>query len=1044
MLLNLITILIIVLGGIKTYQMNKEAFPAIDFDIVSILTIYPGASPSESELYVTNPIEDELKKVSGIDKVESTSVENWSSVIVYIDPERSDAQKNKTISDIQRAVDTVKDLPDEIPDPPKVESIDSGDMPVLEVSLYGNKTYAELHEIGVAIAERLEDLADVKDANIRGFREKEFWIEVDPDKLAKYNIGLSSITLALKSRNLNLPGGVLKGSGGEILVRTIGEIQTAEQISNLVLRNNSAGITIKIRDIGEVRETFEEQKKIYRSNAQNSINILVNKKATGDIIDLVEDVKRETRNYLQLTNNDDIEVAFINDMSVFVKNRLGVLLSNGYIGTGLVLLVLLLFLSKGIAFVTALGMPVAFLGCLMVMGYMGTTVNLISMFALVIVLGMLVDDAIIVAENIWQYYENGETPFDACVKGTTEVFWPVTATIATTIAAFSPLLMISGIFGKFIAVMPQVVIIALIASLVEAMLVLPSHAYEILKLGEQFGTSKKKRNKKGEAKTPRVHEVGFVEKFVNRAIDFYEKLLGYSLRFRYLITAIFIILLSVSSWYAQTKMKKILFPTEGIEAFFVRVSSPHKTSLLRTSEKIAALEKVIANLPASELKDYVAHIGEIRDDQQDPLARYGAHVAQIQVFLTPEKDRERSADEIIDFLRIELAPLKTQQEFDELYFSPIRLGPPVGKPVAIRIRGENLEEMNGISDLVQKELTSIEGVSDIADNYNQGKDELKIIVDEQKAAQSLLSVQEIALHVRAAIEGQISSYIRKDGDRIAVRVRYQESERKETEDLKRTRIVNRAGHMVKLSNVATFEESESVQAIIHHDYKRTITVTANVDEALTSSSQVNETIAPFLVTLQNKFPLLTIEKGGEYQDTDESIESLGEAFLVAIVLIFVILATQFRSLTQPLVVMLVIPFGSIGVVAAFVAHDMPLSFLGMIGLIGLSGVVVNDSIVLVDFINNARAKGMGVYEAIIYAGRRRFRAVWLTTLTTVFGLIPLVYGWGGHDLFLKPAATALGYGLIFGTLLVLFLVPTVYLIRVDAIKLLHKLIPKLN
>jgi multidrug efflux pump subunit AcrB len=1025
MLLNLLTVMVLLLGIKSVFEMNKEAFPTVDFDVVSILTAYPGASPRETELYVTNPLEDEVKKVSGIHRLESTSLENWSSLVVFLDPDGSASQKNKTINDIQRAIDLVQDLPDEVPNPPKVDSIDSGDLPVLEVALFGGKSFDFLHRVGERLQERLEDLDDVKDAKIRGWREREFWVEVDPSKLDRYNVSLATIQGVLKARNLNLPGGVLKSQDGDILVRTMGEVETAKQIESIVLRTNDAGIQIKIEDVAKVRATFEEQKKIYHSNSQPSINILINKKATGDIIDLVESVKEETNSFLKSSGYEkDVKAVYINDMSVFVRNRLGVLLNNGYIGILLVLVVLLLFLSKGIAVVAAMGMPVALLACLMVMGMQNVTINLISMFGLVIVLGMLVDDAIIVAENIWQYYEDGESAWDACVKGASEVFWPVTATIATTIAAFSPLMMVSGIFGKFIAILPQVVIIALLASLIEAMLVLPSHAYDMLKLGEA------RKGKRREKDKPSIKK-GYKNSIVQKSIDAYAKLLGMTLKLRYLFLVGIVALLAGCLWWSQTQMKQILFPSEGVEAFFIRAELQQKSSLDETDRRMRFVEKEIAALGDNELKNYVSHIGEIRDDPQDPLAQVGAHVAQIQVFLTPEKDRVRTADQIIEDLRVKLEPVTKAQEFKKLYFSRIRTGPPVGKPVAIRIRGDNLEIMDRTSDEIQAKLASIPGVSDISDNYNVGKDELKVIIDEDKASRSLLTVRDIALHVRAAIEGQIATYVRTGGDRIAVRVRYKEDERKEIDDFIDSRIINAAGYKVALKDIATFERSDSVQAIVHYNYRRTISVTAAIDETQTSSNEVNDTIAPYLEELRKQFPLTQFERGGEYEDTDQSMESLLDAFLIALAMIFVILATQFRSLTQPFVVMAAIPFGAIGVIIAFAVHDLPLSFLGMVGFIGLSGVVVNDSIVLVDFINNARATGMNAFDATIHAGRRRFRAVWLTTLTTVFGLIPLVYGWGGKDMFLKPAATALGYGLVFGTVLVLLMVPSLYLIRVD-------------
>ena len=339
--------------------------------------------------------------------------------------------------------------------------------------------------------------------------------------------------------------------------------------------------------------------------------------------------------------------------------------------------------------------------------------------------------------------------------------------------------------------------------------------------------------------------------------------------------------------------------------------------------------------------------------------------------------------------------------------------------------------MAAAADQVAEELARIDGVTDISHNFAIGKEEVRVVVDDEAAARSLLTVRDIALHIRAAIEGQIATHLRENGEQIPLRVRYAPKDRQGIDALINSKIVNQAGYLVPIAKVASFERQSGINAIMHHDFKRTITVTSAVDEQLTSSSSVNEEMAPRLAKLAKEYEGLTFTAGGEYEDTDESMRSLGEAFVVALALIFLILATQFQSLIQPIVVMMAIPFGIIGVVAAFYLHGLPLSFIGLVGAIGLSGVVVNDSIVLVDFLNKARQQGMSVIEAALYAGRRRFRAVWLTTLTTVFGLLPLVYGIGGEDKFLKPAAVALGYGLIFGTVLVLILVPVLYVIAVD-------------
>lgn len=1031
LLFNLLSVLVLVVGTIKAFQMRREAFPEVDFDVVMVQTFYPGASPREVELYVTDLIEEEIATVDGIEEMNSTSVEGFSLVAMKLDPDMSVREKDKTVTDIQRAVDRVRNLPEELPDPPLVRELTSGDHPIIEVALGGNLPYARLHALADQLEDRLETLRDVEDVSKLGYREREFWVEVDPERLRRYDVSLGLIIASLAAHNINLPAGVLKSPEGEYLVRTIGEVRTPAEIESIILRANDAGIQIKLGDVGGVRSTFEEASNQYRTNGHEAINLQVLKATNGDVIRLVDQVKAETEAFVSQSGETGLEISYINDISLFVRNRLNVLVNNGIFGLALVVVSLLLFLSRGIALVTAWGMPIAFMGTLLIMGYAGITINLISMFGLIIVLGMLVDDAIIVAENIWQRYERGDPPHEAVLNGTAEVFWPVTATILTTMAAFLPLLMMTGIFGKFVSTMPKVVIVALAVSLAEAMLILPSHAHEVLLLRERRQARKRATGGAipAEAANGALH----------RVIRAYTGVLRVTLRFRYLFTGGIVAVFLLTLAFAKANIPFVLFPSHGIEIFFIRAELPIGTPLDVTSEKFKRLETLVDSLPEDELHNYVTHIGIQQNDPNDPFTQRGSYVGQIITFLTPENERDRTADEIIEALRGPVRSVGDDLGFTRLFFDRARPGPPVGKPVAIRLKGDDLDELSRLAGLVREKLSEIEGAKDIAQDYVPGKKEMKIVIDEKAAAGALLTVQQIAAHVQAALEGQVATFVRAAGERIPLRVRFREEDRKNQGSLSDLAIPNAAGHLVPLSAVAHFERTSGVNSISHRERKRTVTVTAAVDETVTSSQRVNTAILPYLAELESNHPGLLTDAGGEFEETAESLASLREAFIVALGLIFVILTTQFRSLTQPLVVMAVIPFGIIGVIWAFYFHGLPLSFIGLIGAIGLSGVVVNDSIVLVSFINSARASGLSVFDAAMLAGPRRFRAVWLTTITTVLGLLPLVYGIGGSDKFLRPAALALGFGLLFATVLVLFFVPSLYVIRSDVGALYRKL-----
>ncbi len=1023
--LNLFTFFILVYGTMTALKLKREAFPNINFDMVVIQTIYPGADPESVETYVTNLIEEELLNIDGIDDIQSYSRENVSAITIKLDPSITSEKKRRVIKDIEDGVDRIKTFPKEVTERPSILEIDSGVMPVMELTLSGDMVYTKLHKIAEELSEKISRLNDSMKPYEYGLLDKEYHIEIDARKLEKHHMSMDQVSYALARENVDLPGGVLRTTKGDFLVRTINKLSTTDDIESIVLRKNDSGESIKISDVGRAIKTFKDQELVYRTNGSSSITLIIRKSAEGDILSLVDSVKELVAQYKQDNKLEELEVAYLSDMSYFVRNRLSVLVGNGFAGMILVLITLLLFLSKGIAFVTVLGLPVAFLGSLIVMSFLGMTINLLTMFALVLVLGMLVDDSIVVAENIWQHYEDGKSPWDAVVDGTREVFWPVTSTILTTMAAFSPLLMVTGIFGKYISSMPKVVIISLGLSLLEAMFILPSHAYDILKL-----------NSRGHKK--RGTEPKKTSGMFDRAILVYGRILEVTLRLRYFFALGIMLVLGGSFWFGSRYMQVILFPEEGIETFYIRTALDEKVSLKETSEKLKIIEAEIdKNIEKHELISYMTYAGLQQEDNIDPFREQASHVGQIGVYLTPEKDRKRSANEIIETLRSKITRLAKEAGFVSIDFAKKRMGPPVGKPVAIQILGKDFNQMKEVSKKIQESLSNLEGVTDIKDSYTLGLEQITLSIDKEKTSQSLLSGGDVGMNVRRTLEGDIATYLFENGERIPVRIRYKESQRENEDYFKDILMRNSLNNLVPVKELVSVEKNIGPNSLKHQDGRRIITVTSAIDEALTSSGRVNDEIEVSLASLRREYPSLTLKKGGEYEETGDSMRSLAEAFLVALALIFLILVAQFKSLTQPIMVMMAIPFGFIGVIWAFYLHGMPLSFLGLIGSIGLAGVVVNDSIVLVDFTNHAIAKGMGVFDALVYAGKRRLRAVFLTSITTIAGVLPLVYGIGGSDEFLKPAALALGYGLLFSTTLVLLFIPSLYMIRVDILKLLR-------
>lgn len=1009
---NLLCIFLILAGIVALSSMSRDLFPNVSYDIVTVNTVYDGATPRDVEKLITIPIEKELKEVDDIEEMTSASIENFSIIALKIDPDTGN--KDKVVSDIQRAVDSAEDLPDDLLDDPVVKELKSKDIPVVEVSLTGGMSEADLQRHAKVIEEGLLDMPEVAAVKREGWRDKEIWVEVEPGAMDEYRIALSEVMQDLARRNISVPGGKLVRKEREYLLRTTGEFETAEEVGEVIVRANEAGNWVKVKDIAEVNYGFEEEQTVNKTDGSRAISLTVIKRESADAIDLVKKIKEFVAQYKESVPGV-LEIRLVNDYSYYLKRRLSVLVNNGFLGIVLVIITLLFFLSPRVAFVTAIGIPIAFMITFFVMMTLGININLVSLFGLIIVLGMLVDDAIVISENVFRHIEAGMPFRKAALVGTREVWRPVTSTVLTTIAAFMPLMFMTGIMGKFIWSIPMVVIIALTASLLEAFFILPSHLAEM-------------------GRIPHVGLSGFLhfrektQGWLKRLTNWYAGVLARALRRRYAISAGVFVLLVVAVLIVHFFLPVVLFPAKGIDLFFVRAKLPVGTPLEVTEEKFRELEGLVAAIPPGELDDFATHVGITQSDPQDPFTERASHLGQIAVYLKPAADRGRETSLIIEELR---EKGKDLEGFTDLSFDEITPGPPVGKPVAVRIRGDDLKKLDEIAEGVKKSLAGIKGVFDIKDDFEVGKSEWQVAVNEGEAARADLMVGDVARAVRYAFEGGIATKIKKADEEINVRVRFPYGVKYDEGNLGKVEIANARGHLIPLSQVASFVEKPGVSAIKHLDRRRVIAVTANVDQDVTTSLEVAGKLAKEYKDFSERYPGYTVSFGGEYEETEKSMISLLNSFILAIVLIFMILATNFKSIVQPLIVMMAIPFGIIGVVIAFLIHGQPLSFLALLGTVGLSGVVVNSSIILMDFVNRKRAQGVERRDAIIEAGRIRLRPVLITTTTTVMGLFPVAYGLWGSDPILIPAALALMWGLIFATVLTLMVIPCFYAIVDD-------------
>lgn len=1011
---NLLSVVIIVVGFFSLFSLRREAFPPIALNIVTVVTPFRGASAEKVEKLVTVPLEKELKEVENIEEILSSSDDGLSTILIKVESDVRNMEK--VVNDIQRVVDRVTDLPEDVTDRPIVTEITMAKMPVIKISLSGDVEESTLRQYADELRDILSDIEGVSTIARSGWRDEEFWVEPDIESMLDYNISFSEMAESLRLQNVDLPGGKFKYRGKEYLVKVKGELETKENIENTVIRSDDLGNLVRVKDVAGVKGAFSEEETITKVFGMRSIVLTVIKRETGDIIKIVDAVRKEIEKFKKKIP-EKLRIATFNDISYYVNRRLSVLSTNGVIGFIFVLILLFLFLKPVSALMTALGIPISFLITFMVMNYFGLTINLLTLMGLIIVLGIVVDDGIIIAENSYRYIEQGIHPREAVVKGAGEVARPVIATVLTSIVAFSPLLFMRGMIGSFAKYIPLIIIIALAASITEAFVILPSHLADF-------------------ARPVRRHSGKEKGKWFRWVLDKYTSILRKAINNRYKVLLSVIILLIGSFLLARFFIPLILFPSTADEVFMIRLEARPDVSLEKTNILISNVEKIVDGIPVTCLDAYETLVGKIGEEgAYDPAAKSGSNFAQINVYLTSACTRKETVQNIIEGLRPKIESLTEElrpQGVEKIYFERLTSGPPVGSAIDARVVGVEFGTLKKITDRMKTFISKIDGVVDVADNYNLGAEEIQVIIDEKQAQRAFLTNSQIAFAIRAAFSGVVATTIKRETaeKEIRVLVRLPEQQKSDPSIFDKIVVANRFNNLIPLKKVASLNYTQRLRSIKHVDGKRFISVTADVDTKKITSLEANNRIDKEFKDIPVQYPGNSLAFSGERKETMDSVRSLIKAFLIAAIIIYLILATQFNSLMQPFVVMFTIPFGLIGVLIALVIHREPLSFLAMVGFIGLAGVVVNDSIVLVDFVNKRRGR-MSIQEAIIEAARLRFRPIILTTLTTVCGIATVAYGIGGLDPFLRPMALAISWGLMFSTCLTLIVIPCFYFIVQD-------------
>lgn len=1002
----LMTFILILSGLMGLVLLQRESFPPVNFASVSVVTIYPGASPEEVQDQVTKIIEDELRGTAGLKDVKSTSQSGRSQINIRIDIDRNDSRE--IINEIQRAVTRASSkLPPEITEAPLVTEIKAKEIPVLELALEGQNEARQRDRMAENLKERLEDVKGVSSVRLSGYQEREIQILVDRKKLADYSLGLSEVVQKISTRLKNIPAGFLEDQDKLTSVRLIAKTSNIEEIKMIVLRTNDSGNSIRIKDIAQVVDTAENAQILVRHNGVPATLLVVTKKEDYDAISVVDEALRAVENFKKNLSSDQ-RIIIYNDEADRIKDRLDIVQWNAIAGLLAVLFILFFFLPGKIGLMSSMSLPICALGTIASMVYLDANFNIITMIALVICLGNLVDNSVVVSENYTSLREKGADAQTAALESARQFWIPFTASTVTIVAAFLPMLVTEGVLGQFIRWIPIVVSLALVISLIESLTLLPARL--------QFLSAKKRNESEGSQNS-----------FFSRAEDSFAKIVSKVIRLRWLALALLTGV--VFSGFITTALfnRFELFPADGVEYYVIRFEAPAQTRLIRTDAAAAELSNsVFAALGTDIVESIISRSGVQQVDVADPQSKNGENVGFLLIKIHKSKYLNLPIEATLEKLR----SLPFPKLFTEVQVESLAGGPPIGKPVTVNFRSSDKKILFDEAHEFVAELKKIEGVFNVkTDQYDTGNEYL-FLPNDLKTAYVGLSADQIGLNLRAALEGIEVSKLTDRGREFNVRVRYTSDDKQSIGDLQQTGLLNSRGSLTPLHILGSLNPAAAPPIIKNYDFRRSITVTADVKPEIITSSEANEKARAILKnTLAQSSEVSTIF-GGEDESTNESLRSLGIALLLSVMGIFATLVFVFKSFSKPLLILSTIPLGLVGVFYSFAINQRPLSFLAFIGVIGLTGVVINSAIILVDYIEELRKESPNftLTEILVLASRRRLRAVLATGLTTVVGLLPTAFGWGGDDPLLIPITLALSWGMIVGTVLSLVWIPVCYVL----------------
>jgi len=994
----LVIALPVVAGTFAYRSLPKEGEPEISAPVAIVVTLYPGASPSEIESLVTNPIEEALSDLKDVDEMRSDSAEGISVVVIDFEAE---ADLERSLQKVREKVtDVRKDLPDDAEDP-EVNEVSFSDIPIMIASVVGDIDSVKLRRLTEDVADEIELMPEVLEVDVAGGLIREIQIYLDPERLSQYGLTILDVFQAVKRSDINIPGGQVNVEGRRLLLRTLTEIKNVDDYNRVPLIRRGDRVVF-LQDVATVIDGHSEDVTYSRLNGVTSVSIAIKKRAGANILETTRKVHKKLAE-LEKKFPAGVYATITAERAKFIKQSFDLMNNSAVIG--LIIVVIVLYFAMGLrnSIITALSIPLTLMLTFVFLKVFGMSNNDMVRFALVLCIGLIVDNAIIVVENVYHHYQLGKDRIAAVIEGTSEIAMPVISATLTTMAAFLPMLLMTGVVGEYMGFLPKTVSIALCASLVVALVANPLILSMIMK----------RTRKEGKIVRP--------EDDLKQLKELYVRAVSWALSHRvWVIIMIFLCLGGAFGLVAMKVVKVEMFPDADFDNIYITVETPRGTEV-KITDAVAKKVEAIVDEHISEVVQVVSTVGQQGQSALELSFGWGtkSNFAEITVELKDGKEFARASHRKI---QERIRPFLQEIPGADIRFRAIQWGPPTAAPILLKIVGPEIEVLRRITDQAREIMGSISGVVDIKDDFSDAAPELRVKIDRKRAAAMGIPLEFVATTLRGATAGlDIREFLDEldVSKKYDLKLRFSPESRTSPRMLDKVKVRSDSGDLVPLTTIASYHQGEGLNSIRHSDRRRIVRISAN--NRGRSAVEITQELMQELKQIKLP-PGYTFDYSGEYEETSESFESLGLAYIVAAILIFTLLVSQFNSIAQPFAILTAVPLSIVGAMVGLAATGNNFSIMSFVGLVGLSGIVVNDSIVLVDCINRTRKTGLNMFDAIVAGGQQRLRPIISTTLSTVGGILTLTI----IDELWEGLGVVIIFGIIFATVLTLVVVPVMY------------------